>query len=224
MKRYLILVSALALLPATCCPSFAKGDAQPVDKQQLKTVKKENSNLVKKAMSEGEPNASQEEFDELQEMDPIKGIHPVKRAFRPLEELQLKVVSLQERVMELQKPISDLHPAMVTLQSDSSNVDNNLAEMQRKLTVMRGKIDGVRADLASMQQTISQLRPPIVALKGPMEEVARPMLAVRSELNWIIAAIVAATLGIAVGTPLIGFLIYINRNRLFPVRYKATQP
>ncbi len=216
MKAFTSTVTLLCALTLTVSSSLAD-----TDKATEKANKGEKSTIVQKAMSQGKPNATQSELDSLQEMKPIKGIHPIKRAFRPLEELQLKVVALQERVAELQKPISELHPAMVTLQSDSASVDKNLGAMQEKLNNMRRRIDGVRADLASMQVTIAKLRPPIVALKGPMEEVARPMLAVRSELNWIIAAIVAAALGIAVGTPLLGFLIYMNRNRLFPVRYQT---
>ena len=163
-------------------------------------------------------------------LPPIKGFHPIKRALRPIENMQLMVVKLQQQIMRLEGPIAGLNTPMVGLQKQMGGVDTRLTDMQGQLKVTGSQVTGVRNDLSGvrndmaavrsdiekMRAQIANLQDPLRRLEKPISNVARPLEAVQAQLNWIMAAIVLTGLLIAVGTPVAGLLIYANRRRLFP--------
>lgn len=157
-------------------------------------------------------------------LPPIKGFHPIKRALRPIEEMQLMVVKLQQQIMRLEGPIAGLNPPMVKLQGNMKVVDQRMANMEKQLNAMQSQVVGVRSDIGGMREQIAKLEKPITKLEKPIASVAEPLEEVRAQLNWIIAAIVFAAILIAVGTPVAGFLIYVNRHKLFPAVPERDMP
>ncbi|MBX9722266.1 MAG: hypothetical protein K2X81_12775 [Candidatus Obscuribacterales bacterium] len=149
-------------------------------------------------------------------LPPIRGFHPIKKALRPIEDMEAMVVKLQQQIMRLEGPISGLNPPMVSLQQKMSTTNDRINTMQNQLTSMEHQVTGVRSDLARMEKSISKLEGPITSLQKPISNVARPLEEVQKQLNMILAAIMFATLAIAIGTPVAALLIYVNRRKLFP--------
>jgi len=177
------------------------------------------SNLMNAADHRAIKNDSakiREDIKDPDSMPPIKGFHPIKKLWRPIDKMNNTVGKLQKQVTRLQKPINVLTPPMLELQENMTNVDKRIGSMESQLTDLHNGVTGVRSDLKSTSKSISSLRVPLVALKQPMENIAGPISALDAQLNWIIAAIVIAAGGVAVGAPIAALLIYINRFRLFP--------
>jgi hypothetical protein len=161
---------------------------------------------------------------------PIKGFHPIKKALAPIIQLQKNSVQLQQQIMKLEGPISALQPSMNGLHEKMDDVHTSMGTMDGHLTTMNdgvrnvgGEMQAVRKDISEMRKDLSGLKPPLHSILGPLNNVASPLEEVRAELNdmrtllaSVLFAIVASTIGIAVGTPIVGYLVYANRRKLFP--------
>lgn len=161
---------------------------------------------------------------------PIKGFHPIKKALAPIIQLQKNSVQLQQQIMKLEGPISALQPSMNGLHEKMDDVHASMGTMDGHLTTMNdgvrnvgGEMQAVRKDISEMRKDLSGLKPPLHSILKPLNNVASPLEEVRNELNdmrtllaSVLFAIVASTIGIAVGTPVVGYLVYANRRKLFP--------
>ncbi len=168
---------------------------------------------------------------------PIKGFHPIKRAMAPVVQLEKNSVQLQQQIMKLEGPISALQPAMSGLHKKLGTVDSRMEAVDSRLGQMDGHIvtmdqhviavgqqmSGVRSDLTKMRTDLGDLQSPLHSLLKPLNNVATPLEEVRGQLAdmrtmlaGVLFAIVASTIGIAIGTPLMAILIYKYRRKLFP--------
>jgi len=161
---------------------------------------------------------------------PITGFHPIKRAIAPIVQLEKNSVQLQQQIMKLDGPISALQPAMNKLHGKLDKVDSRLGEMDghivtvdQHVTAVDQQMSGVRSDLSKMRGDLTQLQSPLHSLLGPLNNVARPLEEVRTQLAdmrtmlaGVLFAIVASSIGIAIGTPLMAILIFKYRHKLFP--------
>ncbi len=212
-------------LSLVACASTNAVNAEP-DKQTTtpSNVKSKSSTGLKSGlMNASEHQAIKKESAKIKEdiknpdsMPPIKGFHPIKKLWRPIDKMNNTVGRLQKQVTKLQKPIDVLTPPMLELQGNMTNVDKRISSVESQLTDLHKRVTGVRSDLKTTSKSIASLRLPLVELKQPMENIAGPISALDAQLNWIIAAIVMAAGGVAIGAPLAALLIYINRFRLFP--------
>lgn len=149
-------------------------------------------------------------------LPPIKGFHPIKRALRPIENLEGIVIKLQQQIFKLAGPISAMQPTMVTLHEKMDGVDNQLGQMHTQLGSTQQEVTGVRADIAAMRKDIQQLKQPIVALEKPVSGVAKPLEEVMTKLNLVIMAIFIAAVAISIGTPISAVILYKYRDKFFP--------
>lgn len=186
----------------------AEQPAKPADKKTAKDTANAVNNVpgVNVSQKDLEPPAS----------PPIKGFHPIKKLLRPIENLEGMSIKLEQQIMKLEGPIAGLQPPMKALQVKMTGVDDRISKMQDQLNGMQQQVTGVRSDLEAMRKQISQLQSPIEALRKPISNVSHPLEQVQQQLNFVLLAIVAAAIGIAVGTPIAAFLIYRNRHKLFP--------
>ncbi len=146
----------------------------------------------------------------------IKGFHPIKKLLRPVENLEGMTIKLEQQIMKLEGPIAALQPPMLGLQKKMTGVEGQIGGMQGRLNSMQGEVTGVRSDLATMRKDIESLKEPIQGLRGPIGTVAKPLEAVERQLNFILLAILVASIAVAVGTPIAAILVYRYRHKLFP--------
>ncbi|HEY9682368.1 MAG TPA: hypothetical protein V6C86_12375 [Oculatellaceae cyanobacterium] len=144
---------------------------------------------------------------------PIKGFHPIKKLLRPVENLEGMSIKLEQQIMKLEGPIASLQPPMIKLQHKMDGVQGSLGNMHRQLDGMQGQLSGVRTDIAGMRKDIESLKTPIQHLEGPIANVSRPLEQLEVRLNLILIAILVATVGIAIGTPIAAVWLYRNRQK-----------
>jgi len=157
-------------------------------------------------------------------LPPIKGFHPIKRLLRPVENLGTSAVKMQQQIMRLEGPIAALHPPMTHLEQKMGNVNGAMNKMQDQVTGVSGQMKGVREDLANMQKDVGQLKAPILAIQKPLVGVAKPLDRVKVQLNFVLLAIVLATIGVVFGMPLAAIIVYRNKEKLFPAQVTADLP
>ncbi|HEY9757491.1 MAG TPA: hypothetical protein V6C97_20145 [Oculatellaceae cyanobacterium] len=144
---------------------------------------------------------------------PIKGFHPIKKLLRPVENLEGMSIKLEQQIMKLEGPIASLQPPMIKLQHKMDGVQGSIGNMHTQLDGMQGQLSGVRTDIAGMRKDIESLKTPIQHLEGPIANVSRPLEQLEVRLNLILIAILVATVGIAIGTPIAAVWLYRNRQR-----------
>lgn len=149
-------------------------------------------------------------------LPPIKGFHPIKRALRPIENLEGIVIKLQQQIFKLAGPISALQPTMITLHEKMDGVEGQLSTMHDQLGGTQQEVTGVRSDIAAMRKDIQALKQPIIALEKPVAGVAQPLEDVMNKLNLVILAIFIAAVAISIGTPISAVILYKYRDRFFP--------
>jgi len=174
---------------------------------------------------------------EPRELPEIRGFHPIKRALRPIENMQNMAIRLQQQIMRLEGPIAALQPSMLSLRSRMVDVEKQMGEVDSHLGRVREQVGGVdnqmaavhkeiaavRADLATVHRELNRLREPMELLRKPLVGVAEPLTGMQRRLDQVqallasvLAAMFLATITVAVGTPVAALLIYRNRKKLFP--------
>jgi len=189
-------------------------------------------------------NVSPQQLNSSGELPPITGFHPIKRALRPVVQLEHNSVELQKQIMRLEGPIAGLQGPMVGLQKKMNGVEQKMVDMKGAIGSMQTQVgsadsgmskinqqmDGVRSDLKTMQRDICELRKPITdlqkplhALEGPLTSVSEPLREVYKQLGemktlltMVLFAIMAGAMATAIGTPIAAVVIWRNRRKLFP--------
>jgi len=157
-------------------------------------------------------------------LPPIKGFHPIKKLLRPVENLGTSAVKMQQQIMRLEGPIAALHPPMTHLEEKMGSVNGTMNKMQDQVTGVSGQMKGVRQDLANMQKDVAQLKAPILAIQKPLVGVAKPLDRVKVQLNFVLLAIVLATIGVVFGMPLAAIFVYRNKEKFFSSKVTAELP
>jgi chromosome segregation ATPase len=145
---------------------------------------------------------------------PIKGFHPIKKLLRPVENLEGMSIKLEQQIMKLEGPIAGLQPPMINLQHKMDGVRGSIGNMHSQLDGMQAQLQGVRSDIAGMRKDIESLKTPIQHLEGPIANVSKPLEELEVRLNLILIAILVASVGIAIGTPVAAVWLYKNRQKL----------
>jgi len=68
------------------------------------------------------------------------------------------------------------------------------------------------------------LKAPILAIQKPLVGVAKPLDRVKTQLNYVLIAIVLATIGVVFGMPLAAVFVYRNKEKFFPANVTSELP
>ncbi|MBP7863344.1 hypothetical protein KA183_16780 [bacterium] len=145
-----------------------------------------------------EPKGSNKPGFQLGDLNPIKWI------FKPVTDMQEKVVHLEKQIVKLEGPISGLQKPMV-------DVRGNMVEVQ-------GQLKGVSVDMASVdkrlghvEKQLDRMYKPIVELKEPVQNLAEPIKSLKDQLNQILSAVLVVGVMICVGTPIVALFAFRYR-------------
>jgi len=137
----------------------------------------------------------------------VGDLNPLKWVFKPVTDMQEKVVHLEKQIMRLEGPIAGLQKPMV-------DVRGNMMEVQGQLHGVSGDMGSVERRLSHVEQQLDKMLPPIIELKKPVQDLAEPITGLREQLNLILGAIVAVGVLICVGTPIAALFAYRYRFQI----------
>ncbi|MDX2104817.1 MAG: hypothetical protein SFY67_00310 [Candidatus Melainabacteria bacterium] len=137
----------------------------------------------------------------------IGDLNPFKWVFKPVTDMQEKVVHLEKQIMRLEAPIAGLHKPMV-------DVSGNMVEVQDQMHVVSGNMSSVEKRLAHIEDQLDKMYPPIVDLKKPIQDLAEPITGLREQLNLILFAIFAVGFLVCIGTPVAALFAYRYRYQI----------
>ena len=157
-------------------------------------------------------------------------INPIKWIFGPVIRLQEQSVVLEQQIMKLTGPIAALQPAMLSLEHRMTSMQSQLGNLEKTTNSVEDELTGIRQDIASMHETLSEIKKPVTDIKGPIMSLRDPILniekpitgvdkdlqEVKTLLSLVLTAIFAASLIIAIGTPVAAILVWRNRQKLLP--------
>ena len=168
---------------------------------------------------------------------PVENLEAITiRLQQQIMRLEGPIAALQPRMQELQRPIGRVADKMGSMDDRLGSVRENLSgvhaqlgSVQEQVRAVQSGMTGLHEDIAAVQSLLSKvredvnkLREPIEQLRGPLLGVAGPLTAVQGELHqlqvlvrWVLAAILLSAVGIAIGTPLAGLMLYTRKHKLF---------
>lgn len=223
MKRANILLlsltlTTLAISSNVFLPSFCK-EVSDTANEMTTSLKDPAKIKQKKAEQEKADNKMIEGMNEIPgvEVDKdafkekkgfsIGDLNPFKWVFKPVTDMQEKVVHLEKQIMRLEGPIASLHKPIV-------DVRGNMVEVQEQMEGVSGDMSSVEKRLAHIEQQLDKMYPPVSDLKGPIQDLAEPITGLREQLNIILIAIYAVGFLVCFGTPVAALFAYRYRFQI----------
>jgi predicted nucleic acid-binding Zn-ribbon protein len=170
---------------------------------------------------------------------------PITQLQRQSITLQQQIMRLEGPIGAMQPTMLGLRDQMVRVQGKMGEVDQQMTRVEGEMHNVRSGMTKVKDDVQRMRQTLTRLEGPITRLERPIQELHEPVVRLQSPLSnvhdqmnnlqgqltdlkqeirttstFILLAIFLATMVIAVGTPIAGLIVWLNRRRLFPDRYQ----
>ncbi len=224
MKMFKRLVPGLVTLTligstAAFCPGFSKDESKDMSNDMTTSLKDSTKIEQKKDEQEKADNAT---IDAVNQIDGVKvdkdafkekkgftvgDLNPFKWVFKPVTDMQEKVVHLEKQIMRLEGPIAGLQKPMVGVRSD-------MVEVQGQLTGVSGDMSSVDKRLTHVEKQLDKMYQPIVDLRKPVQDLAEPIAGLREQLNLILTSIVAVGFLICVGTPVAALFAYRYRYEI----------
>lgn len=212
-----LLASSLIVICAANLPAFSEDKDYSSD---MTTSLKDPTKIKQK--KEEQEKADKATIESVNQIDGVevdkdafkekKGfsvgdLNPFKWVFKPVTDMQEKVVHLEKQIMRLEGPIAGLQKPMVGVRSD-------MVEVQGQLTGVSGDMTSVDRRLARVEKQLDKMYQPIVDLQKPVKDLAEPIAGLREQLNLILTAIVGVGFLICVGTPVAALFAYRYRYEI----------
>ncbi|MDX2108312.1 MAG: hypothetical protein SFY67_18105 [Candidatus Melainabacteria bacterium] len=174
-------------------------------KQNFEDVKNvadvENKKDAKAVAEEDAAVGAQKKGFQLGDLNPIRWI------FKPVTDMQDKVVHLEKQIVRLEGPISGLQKPMVEVRTDMVGV-------QGQLKGVTGDMGSVDKRLGHVEKQLDKMYQPIVELKQPVQDLAEPIRGLREQLNMILTAVLVVGVMICVGTPVVALFAFRYRVQI----------
>ncbi len=134
-------------------------------------------------------------------------LNPMRWIFKPVTDMQEKVVHLEKQIIRLEGPISGLQKPMV-------EVRGNMVEVEGQLHGVSGNMSSVDKRLSHVEKQLDKMYQPIVELKKPVQDLAGPIKGLREQLNMILTAVLVVGVMICVGTPVVALFAFRYRVQI----------
>ncbi len=160
----------------------------------------------------------------------LKHLNPFHWVFKPVTDMQQRVVHLEKQIMRLEAPIASLQKPMVGLRQDMGNVetqmstiDNSMGHVNGHMEKVNGQMKTVDKRMGHVETQLDKMYEPVVGLQGPVTNVSSQLSTLKSDLQelkdvvsltstLILVAVVAVGLLVAVGTPIAALFAWRHRK------------
>ena len=134
-------------------------------------------------------------------------LNPIRWIFKPVTDMQEKVVHLEKQIVRLEGPISGLQKPMV-------DVRGNMVQVEGQLQGVSGNMSSVDKRLGHVEKQLDKMYQPIVELKKTVQDLAGPIKGLREQLNMILTAVLVVGVMICVGTPVVALFAFRYRVQI----------
>lgn len=160
----------------------------------------------------------------------LKHLNPFHWVFKPVTDMQARVVHLEKQIMRLEAPIASLQKPMVGLREDMgtvenqmSTIDNSMGHVTGHMEKVNGQMKTVDTRMGHMENQLDKMYEPVVELQGPVTNVSSQLSTLKSDLQelkdvvsltstLILVAVIAVGLLVAVGTPIAALFAWRHRK------------
>lgn len=215
-------------------PEKEKSEAivkQEDKKEVLKRTNQEKTDQTMiKASNEIEGvKIDQEKFEESEKFS-LSKLNPFHWVFKPVTDMQKRVVHLEKQIMRLEAPIANLQKPMVGLRQDMVTVHSNMKDLDSGMGQVTGKMKTVNKQMKSVdnrmghvEQQLDQMYEPVSQLQAPVTNVSDRLKYLKKDLKelkdvvsltstLILIAVVSVGLLVAVGTPIAALFAWRHRR------------
>ena len=140
-----------------------------------------------------------------------------------IEKVGAKMDAVQERLISVGDKMAGMHGLLV-------GVGDQVKQMEEPMSGLREDLKSIRADLTAVRTQVNGLTKPIEQIRAPLQEVAGPLDSLGQRLDrlqtlvsYVLMAIVLATLGISIGTPIAAAFL-IHKRHVFFVQAPSATP
>ena len=157
-------------------------------------------------------------------------LNPFHWIFKPVTDMQKRVIHLEKQMMRLEAPIASLQKPMVGLRKDMVTVENQLDSVDNGMTDVNSHMKNVNSSMKSVETRLShverqldQIYEPVVKLQKPVTSVGSQLTTLKKDLHelkdvvsltstLILVAVIAVGFLIAVGTPVAALFAWRHRR------------
>ena len=126
-----------------------------------------------------------------------------------------KMDAMQGQLLNVGKKMDGMHGQLGGVEGQVKQMEAGMSGLRQDLKSIRSDLTAVRTQVSELQKPIEQIRDPLLEVAGPLEGLGQRLDRLQALVSYVLMAIVLATLGIAIGTPIAAYLILKRRGGLF---------
>lgn len=198
----------------------AAGDQAKTDQAMIEGVNKVDGVEVDPKAFEGKKGFS------------VGDLNPIRWIFKPVIDMQERIVHLEKQIMRLEAPIASLQKPMVGLREDMVKVQDQMTVMHSDIgnihhgmNTVDKRLSHVESQLDKIYTPVAQLKEPVIALQRPVSGVGSQLTTLKTDLKelknvvsltttLILVAVIGVGLLIVIGTPIAALFAWRHRRTI----------
>lgn len=250
---FMPLALSIVLMACTTGASLAASkDSSTVspEKQEIIVVDNDKGEITKSKVTEKTVKENRDTIDEKMikasnEIDGVnidqskfkeekgfqwKHLNPLHWVFKPVTDMQDRVVHLEKQIMRLEAPIANLQKPMVGLREDMGTVETKMDSIGGGMSRVNGHMHRVNGQMQSVndrmghvEKQLDKMYEPVVNLQSPVSNVSGQLTSLKKDLKelkdvvsltstLILVAVISVGLLVAVGTPIAALFAWRHRR------------
>ncbi|MBX9687140.1 MAG: hypothetical protein K2X27_10585 [Candidatus Obscuribacterales bacterium] len=125
-----------------------------------------------------------------------------------------KMDMMHDQLSSVGQKLEGMHGQLSGVGGQIGLMESGMAGLRQDLKSIRADLAAVRSQVNGLQKPIEQIRDPLLEVAGPLEGLGKRLDRLQTLVSYVLIAIVLATVGIAIGTPIAAFLIHKSHSRL----------
>ena len=210
----------------------AKADKNDVE-HAVKKQKEADSSMIKAVNQVPGVEVDEEAFKNEKKKGSFLGnLNPFKWIFKPVTDMQDRLVHLEKNMMRMQAPIAALNPPINGLREDMGAVSKKMKVLHSDVDSIYGGMGTASKKITHIENTLGQMYEPVVTLKKPVQDLAKPvngmgetltdlqrdLKELKNTIAFTNAAILIALIGtgllIMLGTPVAAIIGWRHRHTI----------
>jgi archaellum component FlaC len=210
----------------------AKADKNDIE-HAVQKQKEVDSSMIKAVNQVPGVDVDEQAFKNEKKKGSFLGnLNPFKWIFKPVTDMQDRIVHLEKNMMRMQAPMAALNPPIKGLRQDMTGVSQKMKVLHSDVNSIYGGMGSASKKITHIENTLGQMYEPVVTLKKPVEDLAKPingmgdtlaelqsdLKELKNTIAFTNAAILIALIGmglvVMVGTPVAAIIGWRHRHTI----------
>lgn len=133
-----------------------------------------------------------------------------------------KMDAMQNQLLSVGQKMDGMHGQLGGVEGQVKQMEAGMSGLREDLKSIRSDLTAVRTQVNELKKPIEQIRDPLLEVAGPLEGLGQRLDRLQTLVSYVLMAIVVATVGIAIGAPMMA--AFLINKRLGSLSFQSAKP